>query len=178
MWEILEDVDVSAVVTDPDKFYDIRIDVSDDNKTAKTYIDNILVDTREGNFKYGNFGFTNAPGVQIARPQHTYYDDVKVTTPDGTVLFEEDFENPANVKFAGAGASFIDGKLMHSGHYTEQEVNVAKNFVWQTEGSAGIGSVVADKVVTDDVIYDLLGRRVENPAPGIYIQNGKKIAIR
>lgn len=180
VWEILEDVDVSAVVTDPDKFYDIRIDVSDDNKTAKTYIDNILVDTREGNFKYGNFGFrfTNAPGVQIARPQHTYYDDVKVTTPDGTVLFEEDFENPANVKFAGAGASFIDGKLMHSGHYTEQEVNVAKNFVWQTEGSAGIGSVVADKVVTDDVIYDLLGRRVENPAPGIYIQNGKKIAIR
>ena len=30
----------------------------------------------------------------------------------------------------------------------------------------------------DGAIYDLSGRRVENPAPGFYIQGGKKIIIR
>ena len=30
----------------------------------------------------------------------------------------------------------------------------------------------------DGTIYDLSGRRVENPAPGFYIQGGKKILIR
>lgn len=180
VWEILDNVSIASVVNDPDKFYDIRIEVSDDNKTAKTYIDNVLVDTREGDFKYGSFGFrfTNGPGVQVARAQHTYYDDVKVTTPDGTVLFEEDFENPETVKFAGAEASCIDGKLIHNGHYTVDEVNVAKNFVWQIDASSGVGSIMADKVETDNTIYDLMGRQVKNPAKGIYIRNGKKFVVR
>ena len=28
------------------------------------------------------------------------------------------------------------------------------------------------------VIYDLQGRRVEQPQPGLYIRNGKKVIIR
>ena len=30
----------------------------------------------------------------------------------------------------------------------------------------------------DNTIYDLNGRRVENPSNGIYIQNGKKIFVK
>ena len=43
-------------------------------------------------------------------------------------------------------------------------------------GSSGIDRIsVAD---TDAVIYDLSGRRVTNPQPGIYVRNGKKVVIR
>jgi len=30
----------------------------------------------------------------------------------------------------------------------------------------------------DDTIYDLQGRRVDNPRRGIYIRNGKKVVIK
>ena len=34
-------------------------------------------------------------------------------------------------------------------------------------------------IVQDDILYDILGRRVKNPiVPGIYIKNGKKVFIR
>ena len=41
-------------------------------------------------------------------------------------------------------------------------------------------SVVAPSVEArvDDAIYDLQGRRVTNPAPGLYIRGGKKILVR
>ena len=44
--------------------------------------------------------------------------------------------------------------------------------------STGIEAVVADAAEGDNVVYDLYGRRVENPSNGIYIVNGKKVVIR
>ena len=38
--------------------------------------------------------------------------------------------------------------------------------------------IVATKHITDDTIYDLQGRSVSYPTPGIYIQRGKKVIIR
>ena len=38
--------------------------------------------------------------------------------------------------------------------------------------------IVATKHITDDTIYDLQGRSVPYPTPGIYIQRGKKVIIR
>ena len=36
-----------------------------------------------------------------------------------------------------------------------------------------------ENIVQDDILYDILGRRVKNPiVPGIYIKNGKKVFIR
>ena len=32
--------------------------------------------------------------------------------------------------------------------------------------------------ISEDVVYDLQGRVVSSPAPGIYIRGGKKIVIR
>lgn len=44
--------------------------------------------------------------------------------------------------------------------------------------STGIEAVAADAAEGDNVVYDLYGRRVENPSNGIYIVNGKKVVIR
>lgn len=44
---------------------------------------------------------------------------------------------------------------------------------------SGIEAIKVDEVnVNNGILYDLLGRRVENPSPGIYIRNGKKILIK
>lgn len=46
-------------------------------------------------------------------------------------------------------------------------------------GASGIINVIDDETEdTDAPMYDLLGRRVTNPTPGIYLRSGKKIVIR
>lgn len=48
-----------------------------------------------------------------------------------------------------------------------------------TSPEAGIESISGDQPTSgDETIYDLTGRRVTDPAPGIYIKNGKKIIIK
>ena len=34
------------------------------------------------------------------------------------------------------------------------------------------------EIITDNRYYDMQGRRVENPAKGIYLKNGKKVIIK
>ena len=41
-----------------------------------------------------------------------------------------------------------------------------------------VDSINVNKQETDKAIYDISGRRVENPTPGFYIQGNKKIVIR
>jgi len=48
----------------------------------------------------------------------------------------------------------------------------------QQDVATGINGINADIDFNSDDIYDLQGRRVVNPAPGIYVHNGKKILIR
>ena len=44
-----------------------------------------------------------------------------------------------------------------------------------SEGATGIVNVDAKENLGDKAIYDLSGRRVERPAKGIYVRNGKKV---
>ena len=41
--------------------------------------------------------------------------------------------------------------------------------------STGIGRIESEGVKEDQLIYDMQGRRVDNPGKGIYIVNGKKV---
>ena len=41
--------------------------------------------------------------------------------------------------------------------------------------STGIGRIESDGVKEEQLIYDMQGRRVDNPGKGIYIVNGKKV---
>ena len=45
--------------------------------------------------------------------------------------------------------------------------------------ATGIGATLNDKEqMTNDIVYDLQGRRVEKPAKGLYIKNGKKELVK
>lgn len=46
------------------------------------------------------------------------------------------------------------------------------------DSSSAIGSVIADENENESPLYDLLGRKVTNPAPGIYVRKGEKVVIR
>jgi hypothetical protein len=44
--------------------------------------------------------------------------------------------------------------------------------------NSGIEAVRADNTVADTRYYDLYGRRVANPTPGIYVANGRKVVVK
>lgn len=46
------------------------------------------------------------------------------------------------------------------------------------KGDASVSDITADADDSDAPLYDLSGRRVENPVPGLYIQGTKKIIIK
>ena len=68
----------------------------------------------------------------------------------------------------------------HTGYYLGSDLTSDEE-AWVAGGyTAGLTLPVIDRrpANTDDTIYDLTGRPVVNPAPGLYIQGGKKILIR
>ncbi len=99
---------------------------------AKTYIDNVLIDTRTGDFAYGDFGFREDydNGNQ---PEQAYFDDFKVTS-GGKVLLEENFD--------GSSCMFQSGTLQGGQFY----VTGPGTYAWQQKVS---------KPVRYDVEYDL-----------------------
>lgn len=62
---------------------------------------------------------------------------------------------------------------------SEDEANAAKYIVMSLDGgrTTGISNVESEQE-TSSAVYNLNGTRVANPAKGIYIKNGKKIAIK
>lgn len=69
----------------------------------------------------------------------------------------------------------------HTGYYLGSDL-ASDEEAWEAGGyTAGIEDAVItvpQPENTDDTIYDLMGRKVTNPRPGIYITRGKKVVIR
>ena len=77
-----------------------------------------------------------------------------------------------------SASSFIKG---FRGYFQLHEAAAAREFVldFGDETITGIIGVTTNTDYTDNTdVYDLSGRRVQNPAKGIYIQNGKKVIIK
>jgi hypothetical protein len=43
---------------------------------------------------------------------------------------------------------------------------------------SGISSVLTDGGTRTNALYDLQGRRVQNPTKGLYIRNGRKVLMK
>jgi hypothetical protein len=82
-----------------------------------------------------------------------------------------------------------EGKITLTGAPTFEPAIPAEGYVWDYSqlASAGILKVVADPSAIESInpdelgdseVYDLQGRKVENPVSGLYIVNGKKVFIR
>ena len=98
---------------------------------AKTYIDGTLIDTRTGDFAYGDFGFREDydNGNQ---PEQAYFDDFIVKTGD-KVLLEEHFD--------GSSCMFSSGTLQNGQFY----LSGPGTYSWQQK---------VGKPVRYDVEYD------------------------
>ncbi len=100
-------------------------------RTARTYIDGVLIDTRTGDFAYGEFGFREDydNGNQ---PEQAYFDDFVVRSGD-KVLLREDFN--------GSTCMFTSGTLQGGQFY----VSGPATYAWQR---------AVPKPVRFDVEYD------------------------
>ncbi len=67
----------------------------------------------------------------------------------------------------------------HTGYYLGSDY-ASDEEIWAASGAtAAVDQIAIEGLTIDDnVIYDLMGRRVDNPTPGIYIRNGKKFVVK
>lgn len=73
----------------------------------------------------------------------------------------------------------LKNKISSDGYLTVDKIENIGMLVVKTAEGSSIEEVVAEGyAVTDDRIYDLTGRVVVNPGPGIYIKNGKKFLLK
>jgi hypothetical protein len=69
------------------------------------------------------------------------------------------------------------GTLAMNKAFLPSGVGAPRNMVLRNQVSTDILKVECDASL-NDVVYDLCGRRVENPKKGIYIVGGKKVVIK
>jgi Listeria-Bacteroides repeat domain (List_Bact_rpt). len=82
-----------------------------------------------------------------------------------------------NKKSAGVGFyKLASGKTLGVGKAYLQTTS-GSNFFGMDEETTGLKSIDNGQWIMDNY-YDLSGRKVENPKKGIYIHNGKKVAIK
>lgn len=111
----LAEIDLSNIVSlDAYTPHAFKIVVSEDGRRCTTYIDDIEIDSRPGNFAYGMVGFRHSRSErEWTIYERALFDNLNVTTPEGEVLYSEDFGNPDDVTITGGavdnGALLLDG---------------------------------------------------------------------
>ncbi len=127
---LLSEAAITGVSVKNGEQHTLKVSVTGSN-VARTYIDNILIDTRTGDFAYGDFGFREDydNGNQ---PEQALFDDFKVTAA-GKTLLEENFD--------GSSCMFQSGTLQSGQFY----VSGPATYAWQQK---------AAKPVRFDVDFD------------------------
>ena len=104
------------------KTYHLRIEV--DGSVARTYIDDVLIDTREcpwgGNYGYGQIGIRQDRALNNYNDlERAYFDNFKVTDKTGQtdkVLINETFDEGSQLPFSAG--TLTDGKLYVEAQYS------------------------------------------------------------
>jgi hypothetical protein len=85
-----------------------HVETSVVGSTITTKIDGVLVDTTtDATFATGTVGFREAG------PESAYFDNLRVTTPDGSLLFSEDFSGSLAAWTRPAGSGYTSFAGMH-----------------------------------------------------------------
>ena len=116
--------------------YRLRIEVN--GSVARTYIDDILVDTRNepdgGIYGYGQIGIRQDRALnEYSDTERAYFDNFTVTSLDGDapeVLISEDFSDDANPFTAG---QIQDGRLLIENSYSWYVVPGTSNLAYDVE---------------------------------------------
>ncbi|MBR5962620.1 MAG: DUF3472 domain-containing protein [Bacteroidaceae bacterium] len=133
--------------------------------------------------------------LDVCNPCHNWY----IVHDDGSSEFR--IYNPGAGKYLTISSTLSDeakvlrmgasemGFRIRSGAYTLGTFSIYDNYAMKPDArliraiidpSTDIVSPRSDEtdLPDDNVLYDLMGRRVDNPSRGIYISNGKKIFIK
>lgn len=148
----------------------LRIEVKNAT-TATTYVDGTKVDSRTGDFAYGDFGFRQDydNGNQ---PEQAYFDDLVVTS-EGKVLLEEHFDDADNVLFSSGtvqgGRFYVSGPGTYSwqrkmGPYVHYDVETDMTLI-NDNASICFGATAGDTYMmwainTFDVAQPVVRRHV------------------
>lgn len=151
----LDNIDLTGkVVLKTGSWYTVRVEVSDDCTMAKTYIDGVLVDERSGDFSYGLVGVRQDKGESDGAPEIASFDDFKVVTSSGKVLFEEDFSSD---EYGFDGGEVMDGYLRVVGS------TVNSVYAWQKDEHAFLKyTIEADMTLMKDnaaIVFSSTGAR-------------------
>lgn len=119
----------------------MKVEVTDGGTRALTYLDDVLIDNRTGDFSYGLVGVRQDKGETDGQPEIALFDDFKVTSSTGKVLFEEDFSTSSP---AMEGGEVIDGRLRVVGSTTRSI------YAWQKEASDLHYTIEADMTLMAD----------------------------
>lgn len=125
-----------------DDMHHLRI-VVENGTHAVTYVDDVLVDERDGQFPMGMIGFRETHSDASNSIEAAYFDNVKVTQrPDGTLLMDEDFS---------ASNPFSSGTLQNGMLYVAGTMTF-DNYAWGVPQKDTHFSVEADiTLVKDDI---------------------------
>jgi alpha-L-rhamnosidase len=94
--------------------FKVRIEVEEE-RYARTYINNVLVDERAGNFPLGKFGFRQSHDKAFGAVETACFDDVKITMDKKNEFVKADFSdsNPFNGGVLADGQLLITGNMDH-----------------------------------------------------------------
>lgn len=124
------------------------------------------------NFRIEN-GHETALGAYFAGYKAPSYDVVEC--PEGVTA--KIANGLLSVTATEAAAKLFTVKVKAS----EEGISLTRSFNFAyPQGTSAIGSVLVDEEDAGGYgpMYDLLGRRVENPRPGIYLQKGRKVVVK
>ena len=144
--------------------FNVKI-VVENEQCVKTYINDILVDEREGSFPYGRFGFRQAHDDLYGSEETARFDDVKVTV-NGVKVFDENFSgvNPFSAGSITGGWLRVQGSMSRD------------ILAWIKELPDLLTSVIIpDHPANNSHLWSLSGRPLTTvPRNDVYIQNGRK----
>ena len=147
--------------------FKLKIEVIN-GRQALTYINDVLIDKRNGDFDYGMIGFREDHSDALGSIEAASFDDILITYQDGKVLYSQNFTGPLMFTQGThkAGWLYVAGSMTRASYAWPKE--------WQTPTS--IQPVCWEP---QHSIYNLHGMTVQHPLPGeIYLINGKKTYVR
>ena len=142
----------------------------------------------------GTFDFMTADGKYLTTPNGesgsatgiseypTCFTIVKMY-PNGKCELDVTYDNLFGLVALNNGGTYMapnsSGSYFYTGtlpHFMASWTSAMAIEVWTPGDDTGIENVGIETVV--EGIYDLQGRKVENPSTGIYIVNGKKVLVK
>ena len=96
--------------------------------------------------------------------------EVTIDVPTPIIITSKTFSNRANVTlYVPTGCTDA---------YLEAEYWKEFKFIKEINETTGLHLIDNGQLKEENVYYDLNGRRVENPAHGLFIVNGKKVFVK